>query len=461
MAVFERKSLFRLTFPLFVYAILSIGVAFVDQLLLAAYAENLAAAVSVANQILGVAYDLSGLLAVGAVILVSQCLGREDVTGAQRIAAWAIAANTFLSAVIAAVLMIGRDSFLDWVNTPDEIRSDAAVYILVISFAMVVNGFIMAATAVLRAFGHTWIILGLGLLANFAYLFFEYTLIFGNFGFPELGVLGSALATLIVRIASIAFLLWMLARALKLSPRHLFRPPCFASVGAAILAPRHLIWRLTRLSVPSVFDNILYNLYQLTVVALISVLGTASILTRSYALTMTALVSVVARVVSQGNEVLVGYDKGAEAFETARKRALRNALQTGLAMGALSALLWFFSDPLTGLFTEDRSILRGVETILLIGIALHPFQAINLILFNSLKITGDVYWPVAYSLGVTFLIALPLVWIAMQHLGWNVESLWLIYTLEEAIKAGIMYVRWQRKGWTHFQVLDIKEPVVS
>ena len=77
MIEFERKSLFRLTAPLFLFYVIQNGIIFVDTLLLARYSENLAAAVSMANQILGVAYDVTGLFSVGALILIAQYLGRN------------------------------------------------------------------------------------------------------------------------------------------------------------------------------------------------------------------------------------------------------------------------------------------------------------------------------------------------------------------------------------------------
>jgi len=452
MAVFEKKGLARLTFPLFLYAFLSVGVSFVDQMLLSAYSEGLAAAVSVANQILGVAYDLSGLLAVGALIVVSQSLGRDDIAGAQRVASIAILGNTLFSGLVAVVLFMGGDYFIAWVNTPPEIRAEAKIYLYVIAFAILFNGFIVAATSTLRAFGHTWVILVLGLLANFLYLGLEYALIFGNWGFPELGVWGAALSTLIVRLLSVVFLLWLLARVLRLRiPRSLKRLR-FGEAPVKLRAPIRLVGRLTRLSAPSVCDNILYNLYQLAIVSFVAILGTASILTRSYSLTVTALVSIIARVISQGNEVLVGYDQGAEAYAAARRRALLNALRTAAAISVVSAVLWWHSDALIGLFTEDAEILSGARTVLFVGIILHPCQTAGLILFHSLKVVGDVYWPVAYSLGVTFLFSLPLAWLTLTQLRWGVPGLWLIHTLEEFLKALIMYVRWRRMGWVRYRV---------
>ena len=61
----------------------------------------------------------------------------------------------------------------------------------------------MAAVAGLRAFGYVKTIMVLGILANMLYITLECLLIFGAGPIPELGVFGSALATLIVRVTGV------------------------------------------------------------------------------------------------------------------------------------------------------------------------------------------------------------------------------------------------------------------
>ena len=168
----------------------------------------------------------------------------------------------------------------------------------------------------------------MGIIANVVYLFFGYALLYGRFGFPELGVYGAALSTLIVRVASIGFLLWVLKRKLGIS---LIATPIgfFTKVK-----------QITKISYPSVSEGMCYNLYQLTMVSFIAVLGTTEVLTRSYALVITALPSMIAMVISQGNEVLVGYDKGSQDNETARKRANKTAIIAGIVNSGFAFVIY-------------------------------------------------------------------------------------------------------------------------
>lgn len=439
---FERKSLFRISYPLFLYALISVAVTFADTALLSNYSENLAAAVSMANQILGVAYDLSALLSIGALVIISQYLGDSQIEKAKDTARVALLGGAGLGFLIAAVLVAGAPSFVDWVNTPDEIRDDVFVYIYVIAVAMVFNGFIMSAQAALTGFGHTLDILTIGLVSNIVYLAVEYTLIYGAFGFPELGVYGAAWATVIVRGGTIVLLVWMLHWRLGL--RFFDIPEGFW--------PSTL--RILKISYPSVAENLAYNIYQLTVAALIAILGVTAVLTRSYALTITQIVMIITLVISHGNQVLVGYDKGAGDNDVAYRRARNTALITGAVSMVGSAVIYLFADTLIGILTDNPEIIASVASILLLQILVSPFNTINLILFNALKACGDVNRPVVASLVLTFGLALPLAYLALAVLDLGVVGLWYVYLFEEAIKALVMFALWRGRKWQDISVID-------
>ncbi len=450
MAEFKRKNLFQLTWPLFLFALLSLGTTLADAILISQYSEDLNAAVSVANQILGVAYDLSALFSVGTVVLVAQRLGRNETEQAERIATLGIVANTLFSVLIAIAVVAAGPTLIGWVNTPAEVVSDALIYINVIAFAMAFNGFMVAAGAVLRSYGHTIEILVLGILANVLYLFLEYALIFGAFGFPELGVWGAALSTLIVRVSGVVLLIFVLRWRLKFS--------------WSLRFDLHRTWRgalrIFRLSFPSVGDNIAYNSYQLIMLSFIAAIGKDAVNTRSWVLNITAFLAMLSLVISQGNEVLIGYDRGAGDNQKARKRGLYTAISTSIVVMLLAGLAYFFSDALMGLFMREENawILSTAREVFLIGIILAPLGVITTILFNALKAVGDVNWPAGLSLAGTWVIGLPTAYLLVVRMELGLPGLWYTMLITELFKASVMFIRWQRMRWIQYHVMDDATP---
>ncbi len=435
-AGFRRKTLWPLIWPLLVCGLLTMGAAMADTFLVSAYAPELAATVSMGNQILGVAYDLSGLLAVGALVMIAQALGAGKIRRARRIGWLAIGGSAMFNAAIALVLVGCAPWFVVWTNTPEEIRAATEVYVRLTAVSLVGNGVIVAASAMLRGFGHTVEILVLGVVANGVYLLLEYGLIFGAWGLPELGVVGAALSSVLVRALGVGVILFLLAR----------------KVGGWRIRWRgwHAggVWRkLLRLSFPSVGENVVYDVYQLLMVSLIAALGTASVLMRSYALTVSSLLSLVVFTVAQGNETLVGYDRGGGNLEMARRRAERTALWTGLGTMLLAGVLYFAAESLLGLFTQDPEVIAGGKMLLLITVCMQPFQAGATILLAALRAVGDVWVPVGWSLAATWLVALPAGFGAVEIGGWGVAGLWWSVTLGEAVKCLVLAVRWHRMRW--------------
>ncbi|MEC9264499.1 MAG: MATE family efflux transporter [Pseudomonadota bacterium] len=439
---FERKNLFQLTLPLFLFGIMTIGVTFADTMMLANYSDDLAASVSMANQVLGLGYDLSGLMSVGALILIAQFLGRNEVDNARDIARVGFCGSVGFGVIIAVGLGGGATYYTDWINTPDEIRGDVLIYIYSISLTMVYYGFINTAIAALRGFGRTMEILWLGIIGNVAYLAAEYAFVYGFWVIPEMGIYGAALSTVLIRSLKLLLLIWFLQ----------YR------IGLTIFPLPRNVWsnsiRILKLSYPSVGEALGYQLYQLVIVSLIAGLGVTAILTRSYTLTITQLLAMIVIVISYGNEVLVGYDKGAGDNETAFRRAVKNAVLTGIAVTGIAAGLWLGGEFLIGLFTQDAAVVAAVQTILMLHIIVTPFQTVNLILFNSLKAAGDVNRPVIVNLSITFALALPLVWLFADYLGYGVEGLWYALILEEMAKGTAMFLLWRYRSWQRLKLVE-------
>ncbi|MEM7791935.1 MAG: MATE family efflux transporter, partial [Verrucomicrobiota bacterium] len=306
------------------------------------------------------------------------------------------------------------------------------------------NGVITTATAALKGFGRTLAILALGILANISYLFFEYSLVFGAFGFPELGVYGTALATLIVRLVSVAVLFVLLHRWFKV------RLIVFRLTAKRLSSMKQLV----KISYPSVGEGMIYNFSQLAVVAFVSSLGTAAVLTRSFSLTITSFLTVIGFVVAQGNEILVGYDCGASDYVRAAGRARKTALWTGAFSILCASGIYLYSDLLIGLFTDEDELREAIRDVLFLAIFLAPFQTSNQILFGALKAVGDVNRPVIANLILTFFVALPGAYAAIMLLNLGVIGLWYVYLVHEALRFLILWGLWESKTWTRYKVLN-------
>ncbi|WGF87888.1 MATE family efflux transporter [Marinivivus vitaminiproducens] len=433
----RNRTLFQLSFPLFLHSVLTTGVVLIDTMIISAHSAAAAAAVNIANQVLLVGYEFTTLLGVGGLILIAHSLGRGDEATARNVAAIAVLANAALGVLIGVLLALIGPLMLRWLNTPDAIAGEARLYIYVVAVAMAFNGFMVAAIACLRGFGRSRTVLALGLGAYAFYLALEYALILGWGPIPALGVLGSALGTLLMRVAAAGALAVVLVRALGVNVlRRIGRD------GWGVIR------RAFALAFPSVSDNIAYGLYQLILLGFVAGFGVASVLSRGYVMIGAAFLTLVIMAISQGNEVLLGYHRGAGRTEDAGRQALRSALLAASLATALATVLYGLTEPFIGLFIDDPAVVDISRDLLLLTIILQPGYAVNAILFHSLKAVGDVRWPACVSQAITWGLSLPLAWLFCVHLGHGAPGIWWALIIEETIKALLMYMRWQSGVWS-------------
>lgn len=436
-----HKTLFQLSFPLLLNSLMTFAVMLSETMIVSAHSANTAAAVAVAKQVLVIAFEVSAMMGIGAVILISHSLGRGDEAAARQVATVAVVANSAIGLVLGLLLGVGGPFVLCLLGTPDVLAADARLYLGIVAAAMVFNGFSMAAMACIRAFGHSRVILQQGIVVAVLFVAAEYALVLGIGPIPALGVAGAAAGVLVVRML-MAVLLWIALRRI-------------ADIRIGLDALRcqlPLVRRLLSLSFPSVSDYIAYGFYQLILLGFVGGFGVAAVLGRTYALIVMAFLILVIVAISQGNEVLLGYRRGEGRPDEAYRQALRSSLLAAAVATGPAVLFWLVADPFVAMFTADAEVRALTGRLLWLTIFIQPGFALNTILFQSLRAVGEVRWPVMISLGVTWGFGLPLAWLLCVHQGLGVEGVWYALIIEETIKGMLMLHRWTRRRWQRHEL---------
>lgn len=434
----KNKTLFQLCFPLFLHSLISFSVVLIDMLIISRYSQEAAAAISIANQVLLIAYEFSVLLGVGGVIVIAQSIGRNDVDYAKFVAKITVIANAFLSFLMSLVLAILAPFLLYWINTPLELYDDALLYVYICCVSLTFNGFMLAAIHCLKGFGLTKTIFIMGLLSQSLYIILEYVLILGWGPIPSLGVFGSAMSTLIIRVLATFLLFFILIKSLSLD----------IDLNLDFNRAYSIAKNLFKLSFPSVSDNIAYGFYQLIIIGFIASMGVTVVLSRTYTMIANSFMTLVIMVVSQGNEIILGYYVGGkELNKKINNRALKSALIASILSTLIAILLYLLSDQFFQLFTSDKEVLAIGKQLFFLNIFLQPVFACNAILFHSLKAVGDVNWPVIASQLITWCISLPIAYIVCLPLGFGIVGVWCVFIFEEALKTITMLCRWYQQPW--------------
>lgn len=434
---FTRTSLLRLTWPLLVVTLFALLGALGNQVLLMMQSDALNAAVSIANRVFGVANDIAVLFGFGALVVVTQSLGAGRLVAAQRASIVALRASSVLGLCLGLIAAIGAPLFLDWLRADPQVRPDALAYIWIASAGVAFYAYQMAAYSVLRAFGRTVSLLLPAIVINVV----DLSLLVTFLVVLDLGVIGAALPTLLVRGVVVLLLAWLVRRT--------------AGVGVFSRLPEkeagERTWTMARLSIPSVLENSVYNIAVLVGASAVNALGKDATNAQSFALTFTALVTGVILAMVQGNETIVGWDMGERDVVAARAQTRRTILGTTITAAVLAALLWLGGPTLLSLVGLNPDAVAMGTSGLLVSVLLLPLSAVTGILYGALRSAGDVNIPMAYSIATSLLVLAPLSHLFIEVWGLGVAGAFWALTAAEAVKAVLLALRWVGGRWTAIQ----------
>ncbi|WP_230397456.1 MATE family efflux transporter [Novisyntrophococcus fermenticellae] len=213
------KTFLKLSFFIILQNVVTISVNLLDNVMLAHYSEPAMAGSSIVNQIQFVYQQAVTALAEAAVIIGSQYWGAKKEKQNQDIARCALRTGLVVCIVMFTAVSIFDKPILSWFTKDTVILSEAEKYLAIIRITYIFS----VISTILLGFLRSREIVKIGFMVSVAALctngFFNYLMIFGKAGFPEMGIKGAAIATLISRI--VEFLIVVIYTMNKVEiPRH-------------------------------------------------------------------------------------------------------------------------------------------------------------------------------------------------------------------------------------------------
>ena len=206
------KAFFSM-YPLLVLQnVVTLSVNLADNMMLGAYGESALSGAAAVNQIQFVYQCLLTALGDGLVMFGSQYWGKKQLSPLRKIAASAMHFGLLLSAVLFLLVSIFPIQALRIFTTDSAILEQGAQYLNIIRFTYLFFAITQILLATLRSVEIVGIAFRLSCMALLVNCSINYLLIFGHFGFPQLGIRGAAIGTLTARILEVIVLLVYLFR---------------------------------------------------------------------------------------------------------------------------------------------------------------------------------------------------------------------------------------------------------
>ena len=292
----------------------------------------------------------------------------------------------------------------------------------VVSVGLLFNMFLAMFNGVFRGYGNTKIPLFISALINMVNLPLDYVLIFGKFGFPELGVKGAALATSIAEFSGFMFALIYMIKKSKIK----IRPKYIKELNKAKLNS------LLRLAIPSSMQEGSISLSRLLSTFMIMHIGATSFAANQITTTIESLSFMPGWGFGVAATALVGHKVGEKNYEKAKEYAFTCAFLGAIFMGVCSLLFLICPKFLISLFidnAEKEVINLGMLCLMISSVEQIP-MGISLILGGALKGSGNTKTPFKVSFISSWLIRLPLMIYFIYILNTSVIYVWWITAIQ-------------------------------
>ncbi|GGA34227.1 MATE family efflux transporter [Paenibacillus physcomitrellae] len=433
----KKLSLFAVTWPIFIDSVLRMLLGTVDVFMLSRISDEATGAVGLANEIIYFCILMFGFVGIGTSVAVSQYIGAGREKEASRISAMAISLNLIFGILVSLVLVGFGESLLRLLNLNPEQVDIASRYLKIIGGFIWVEALSYAVSSVIRSSGNTQSVMYVTLGVNVLHITGNYLLIFGNLGFPELGVTGAAVSTVISRLLGIVVLFFILYR----------------RVPAPIRRKDYVSWKasyvkqIMSVGLPAAGEHLSWQSQYLMVISFVNMIGITALNTHVYVMNISNYFMALAMSIGAGTEIIVGQMVGSGDMKAAYQRLMKSVrvsfILTLVIVGAAS----LFRHELIGMFTNDPEIIAAGAGIFLLSIVLEPGRTFNTVIINSLRAAGDARFPVLMGMISMWGVSVPLAYLLGVHFGIGLLGIWIAFTLDEWLRGVMMLLRWRSRAW--------------
>ena len=418
-------------------------VGIVDTMMVGSLGPSAIAAVGLTTQPKFIALAIFLSLNVAVSSVVARRVGERDRTGANKVVSSALIITIVLTAIMSVAFVEFAPLIVSLLGGEPDASALAVEYISVIIGGLIFTTITLTINAAQRGAGNTKIAMRTNLVSNAVNVVFNYLLIGGNFGFPELGVRGAAIATVIGSVCACVMAVGSLLHKnafLYIFDRSHFgidrkSIPAIMKIGSSSLAEQ-------------LFMRIGFLIYAITVASL----GTNAFAAHQIGMHICMLSYSLGEGLSFAAIALVGKSLGEKRADLAK---IYGTLCQHIGFTCSCVLSVFFilsGEHMFRLFTSEPAVLEYASSLMLILCLVTFFQIAGVVYSGCLRGAGDSFYIALVSL-VSIGVVRPLgSWILCYPMGLGLTGAWLGFTIDLSLRYLLTTRRFHSNKWASIEV---------
>lgn len=429
----QRKNLFQLFVPIAFETLFFMLAGMVDTLMLSSVGDAAVGAVGTANTYISIFIMMFNVVSTGMIAVMTQYIGAGREGVAYQAKQLGVMFNAALGVCLSLFMCFFSGKLLEVVGVAPLLMGHAKTYLQIVGSFCFLNALTPIFSSYLRAFGYTKHPMIATIIANVVNLVLNAVFLFVF----KWGVAGVATATVVSRLTNLLIV--------SISGHVLVH----AKDNPERIANKEVFAKIVKIGLPSAAETMLYNIAMTLTIRFLNQMDPEGInvTARSYAAQIANFSYCIGAALASANAIMTGWFIGAKEYDKCDRQTKKAAL-IGVAIGASVEALLALSAPVTvGWFTSDPGMIKLVQTLLTIDIALECGRVTNLVFVQSLKTSGDALFTTIMGVVFMFLCMVGGAWFFGIHLGMMAVGAYIGMAMDECVRAVCMFFRWQSGKW--------------
>ena len=412
--------------------------------------------VAIANQLimifeLGIFGGLSG-----AGIFAAQYFGSGNLEGVRNAFRIKLYIGLFVClAAIAVFLIFGRDLVMLFlqgeadVGDPETTAGHALGYLRIMLLGFIPFMLAQVYASTLKECGETLLPMKAAVAAVFTNLVLNYILIFGKLGFPAMGGLGAAAATVVSRFVELGIVLIG-------AHRHPDRYAFMQKLYRTLLVPAPLLRSVLVKGLPLLANELLWSGSMAVLSQCYSLRGLSVVAAMNITATVTNLFSVVMMAMGNAVAIIVGQQLGSGDLERAKDTDRKLIFFSFCLTILIGAILSLLSPYIPRIYKTEAAVQELAYLLILCAALTMPIDSLAVTGYFTIRSGGKTLITFLFDSAYSWVVTIPLAWCLVHFTNLPIVPLYFIVRFSGIIKSGLGLVLVHKGIWCQNIVAEAK-----
>ncbi|GAA0329962.1 MATE family efflux transporter [Bacillus carboniphilus] len=417
----KMKLIFVLLVPILITQLGMFSMVFFNTIMSGKYDSSDLAAVAIGSSIWNPVFTgLSGILLAVSPIA-AQHFGEKKGEEVRSV----VKNGIYLSVIIATIVIVAGffllNPILAFMNLPGEVESTAREYLIGLSFGIIPLFVFNVLRSFIYALGKTRVVMVILIAALPINFIFNYVLIFGRFGFPELGGAGGGYATAITYWFILAMTAFIIVKQEPFSGFKVFSDGIEFSMEKCK--------EILKIGVPMGLSIFFETSMFAVVTILISKFNITTIAAYQSALNIVSFLYMIPISISMAQTVLVGYEVGAGRYKDAKAYSWLGIYLSIIIALLTGLLVVLFRYEVAGLYSNETAVISLTAHFLIYALFFQMSDAIQATAQAALRGYKDVNISFIITLIAYWFICLPVGYVLAHYTSFGARGYWVGLTV--------------------------------